>query len=54
MAKENIKALETQFLKAALKGFRYFMFFLIIFGLAFLAEFALFKGDDWPFSSPLL
>ena len=50
VAKENINALETPILKAALKGFfRYFMFSLIIFGLAFLAEFALFKGDDWPF-----
>lgn len=50
VAKENIKAYETSVFKNAVIGlFRYSLYSMIIFGTAFLAEFAFFQGEEWPF-----
>ena len=50
IAQENIKTLETSVFKNAVIGlFRYSVYSMIIFGTAFLAEFAFFKGAEWPF-----
>ena len=50
IAQENIKAFETSVFKNAVIGlFRYLLYSMIIFGTAFLAEFAFFQGEDWPF-----
>ena len=50
VARENIKAFETSVFKFAIIGlFRYLLYSLIIFGTAFLAEFAFFQGEEWPF-----
>jgi hypothetical protein len=50
IAKENIKAFETSVFKNAVIGLlRYSLYSIIIFATAFLAEFAFFTGELWPF-----